>query len=386
MMVPQRPSVSGDVRKKRARSRRFVTGVAGAASLFATVAVACFGTTDEGGFEPVAEAAPADAGALIQGPIAPPAIEDIVQACALLVANTCDHPVGSGVTHPLPIPTQYIPAGFAACVDKLSEELLSPATVTLTTLLTDCAVNATSCARLRSCALRSADEAACAGRGPVDQVGFCDKDGRALACWHGHILAVRDCPSESENCLVLSSDGGPNQPQSQAMCVLGTCAQAGMQPGSAKCGGAGGQSTHVLRCESGKVTAINCEQRGLRCSPNGGPNGEAACATTLPACSAGARRCEGNVAVGCQNGHEVKIDCGRAGKGFSCAGGANAVAVGSCFFTPPSTGACNPNDAPSCDRNGTDLKFCFKGEPRTHNCAAMSKRCVNDRTAGAHCG
>jgi len=369
------------------RGRRFLVGMCGGAGLLATVFVACFGTSDRGGgFEPVAEAAPSDAGAtLIQGAVAAPAFEDIVQACALLVNNTCDHQVaGVPQPHPVPIPSQYIPASFQACVNKLADELLSPSTVTQTTLLTDCAVNASSCARLRTCALRGADEEACKGRGPDGIVGFCDRDGRALACWHGHILGVRDCPSESENCQVMPASGGPNQPQSQAQCVLAPCSAAGMQAGAApKCSSG---NTHVLRCEGGKVTAVNCEQRGLRCFAGVDTNGEAACATTLPVCAAGSHRCEGNVSVGCHNGHEVKIDCARAGKGFSCAGGPGAVAVGSCFFTPPSGSTCNPNDTPTCERNGTDIKFCFKGDPRTHNCGAMSKRCVSDRTSGAHCG
>src|SRR5262249_55016992 len=127
-----------------------------------------------------------------RGLVAAPRVEDVEPMCALL--TSCDR---------LPIPSSLFPADFQGCVNKMTEELASPAAVKFSLTMRECGLRANSCATLRACALRGASPDACKGRGRQGVVGLCDIDGRALSCWHDEVLAVRDCTRGDEQCMVV---------------------------------------------------------------------------------------------------------------------------------------------------------------------------------------
>ncbi|MBV9948518.1 MAG: hypothetical protein JOZ69_16835 [Myxococcales bacterium] len=304
-----------------------------------------------------------------RGQVSAARVEDVEPMCALL--TSCDR---------LPIPASLFPADFQACVNKISEELASPAAVKFSLTMRECGLRADSCASLRACALRGAGEGACRGRGRQGVVGLCDLDGRALTCWHDEVLAVRDCTRGDEQCIVV--DG-------QATCTLGACSAASEDADRPRCSGSG---RHLLRCEKGKLASLDCAAFGLTCVNDA--SGAAGCATSGPPCSGSARRCDGAVAVGCYNGHEVRVDC--AAGGLACAapldapasrgdGGApRAQAVGACVTAPVAgAGGCDPLERARCD--GDTIRYCYEGRPRSYSCAALGfGRCVAG-AAGVRC-
>lgn len=281
-----------------------------------------------------------------RGEVVPPELGDVEHMCALL--TSCDK---------LPIPPSLIPPDFKTCVTTMADEMTSPTAVNFSLMMRECGLQSNSCVSLRACVLRGAKGDVCSGRGKQGVVGFCDVDGRALACWHEQVLAVRDCPRGGEQCLVV--DG-------QATCTLGPC-PAGMQEGDkARCSASG---THTLRCDKGKVLSLDCAAFGLRCTTAG--DGEAACATGGPPCSANAKRCDGSVAVGCVNGHEVRVECASAG--LVCASPDGGAIVGACI-EPPVAAPCDTSVRAKCD--GASIDYCFAGRSRSYFCKALGfSRC-----------
>lgn len=289
--------------------------------------------------------------------VVPPDISAVERMCALL--TSCDR---------LPIPSSLIPDDFGSCVKKMSEEMSSASAVNFSLTIRECGLQSDSCASLRSCALHGASPDACVGRGKQGIISFCDVDGRALTCWHDQTLAVRDCPRGGEQCLVQSG---------QATCSLGSCPTTIVEGDKPRCSGSG---THLLHCEKGKLASLDCAAFGLRCAV--GPDGAAGCATSGPPCGAGSSRCDANAAVGCFNGHEVKVECSAAGLACNQAPGAGA-AVGACVASPLPSGACDPNDRVRCDEGV--IKYCAAGRPRSYSCkSAGFGRCEGSKT-GIHC-
>ncbi len=128
------------------------------------------------------------------------------------------------------------------------------------------------------------------------------------------------------------------------------------------------------------VTKLDCGALGLRCaSEQDGPK----CATQGAACTEGALRCEGGVAIQCWHGHEVRVDCLGAGLACNADAGATGAAVGACRRAAPRENACDPSSAPKCD--GSTLRWCAWGTPRAYLCRSMGLgRCVTDER-GSRC-
>jgi hypothetical protein len=216
--------------------------------------------------------------------------------------------------------------------------------------------------------------AVCAGRGKQAVVGFCDVDGRALACWHEQVLAVRDCPRGGEQCIVV--DG-------QSTCTLGACPAAIAEGDKPRCSASG---RHLLHCEKGKLASLDCGAFGLQCAV--ASDGAAGCATTGAACAPGAKRCDGssgNMAVGCYDGREVKVDCGAAG--LTCASTPGSSPVGACFSpaSPPGD-ACELGDhAEHAKCDGPNVKYCHAGTPRVYPCKALGFNRCESNASGVRC-
>ena len=277
-----------------------------------------------------------------RGEVAAPPLGEVERMCALL--TSCDR---------LPIPPSLYPSDFGACVKKMMGDMSSPSAVNFSLTMRECGLEANSCATLRACALHGASLDSCKGRGQKGVVGFCDVVGRAITCWHDEVLSVRDCTRGSEQCLVV--DG-------EATCTLGPCGASVDGGDAARCSASG---SHLLRCEKGKLASLDCTAFGLRCSKRG--DGAAGCATGGPACSESSKRCDGNVAVGCYNGHEVRVDCDTAG--MSCAATPGMAAVGACAAPVTDKAECDPTDKPRCEGGG--IRYCYGGKERTLPCASV---------------
>jgi hypothetical protein len=289
-----------------------------------------------------------------RGEVLPPDVSDLEHMCALL--ESCDK---------LPVPPSLVPPDFATCVQKMAVEMSAPSAVGFSLMMRECGLESNSCAALRSCALRGASPDACAGRGKQGVVSFCDVDGRSLACWHEQVLAVRDCPRGGEQCVVV---------EGQATCTLGPCPAGVEGSDKARCSASG---RHLLHCEKGKLASLDCAAFGLRCGTSA--DGTAGCSTAGAACAGSSKRCDGNAAFGCYNGHEVKVDCGAAG--MTCASTPGNTPVGACFSpAPPPTDACDLGDRGKCD--GANIKYCYAGKPRSYPCKSLGfGRC--DATGGS---
>jgi hypothetical protein len=288
--------------------------------------------------------------------VVPPSLGDVERMCALL--TSCDK---------LPIPRSLVPDDFASCVKKMSDEMTSATAINFSLTLRECGLQSDSCASLRACAMRGASTESCTGRGEQGFVGFCDDAGRALTCWHDQAVAVRDCPRGGEQCIVV---GG------EATCTLGPCGAVaeGDRP---RCSASG---THLLHCDKGKLASLDCATFGLKCVV--AADGAAGCATSGPACAPGPNRCDGEVSVGCYNGHEVRVDCAAAG--LTCKRSASAgMPVGSCVAPPAPGGTCDPEDKAKCE--DSTIKYCAAGRPRVYSCKAVGfGRCDGSRD-GTRC-
>ena len=312
---------------------------------------------------PPPAAAPVDGGSVStfvahaqHGEVVPPDIDEVEHMCALLTA--CDR---------LPIPPSFIPADFQSCVAKMSSEMTSVSAIDFSLTMRECGLQSNSCAALRSCALHGASAEACSGRGKQNVVGYCDVDGRALECWHEQVLGVRDCSRGGDQCIVAGGN---------ATCTPAPCPADIPDGDPARCSASG---THLLRCAKGKLASLDCAAFGLKCAVGG--DGTSGCATGGAACSGASTRCDGNTAVGCLNGHEVRVECGRAG--LQCRSSPGSVAVGACYSPPPPAGACDPAEKARCD--GATIKYCNAGSPRSYFCKALGfPRCDSSRS-GPRC-
>jgi len=343
---------------------RKALGAACGAGTGIVVALASAGSSAQqaGGAAP-AGAGSADAAAIStyvthaqRGEVEPPDLDELEHMCALL--TSCDK---------LPIPPALIPPDFASCVKSMQEEMTSARAVSFSLLMRECGLEANSCAGLATCALRGASPDVCAGRGKQGVVGLCDVDGRAITCWHEQIFAVRDCPRGHEECLVVGTD---------ARCSLGPCPGDVREGDKPRCSAS---QTHLLHCDKGKLASLDCAAFGLKCST--AADGAAGCATGGPACSGNAKRCEGNTAVGCFNGHEVRVDCAAAGLVCNAGGG---MPVGACVAPPPSTAACDSADKARCD--GASIRYCSSGRARSFFCRSIGFNKCEVAKAGVHCG
>jgi hypothetical protein len=338
----------------RARAAGGAVGVVGAVALGLLVALACAATSEE----PAQGAPPAGSAPLppyvihgLRGEVEPPDIDDIEHMCALL--TSC-----SGIA----IPPSLFPADFGACVKKFSEDLTSPAALLFSLTIRDCGLQSNSCNALKACALHGADPNACSGRGSKGVVNFCDDGDRAIACFQGQTLAVGDCGRGGEQCIV---SGG------QAGCVLAPNCSSMTNADKPQCSASG---THKLSCDKGKLKSFDCGLFGTKCVLDA--SGAPVCAPPTNACTSGAKRCDGTSAVGCFNGHEVRVDCSKANLG--------------CDQSSPSVGLCNcpsgsgsASDAAKCD--GGNIKYNFCGKPRAYNCKALGFKGCDDKGKGVRC-
>jgi hypothetical protein len=289
--------------------------------------------------------------------VVPPDIGDLERMCALL--TSCDR---------LPIPPSLIPDDFTSCVKKMGDELTSARAINFSLTMRECGLKEASCAGLRACAMHGASGDACIGRGKQSVVSVCDVDGRALTCWHDQTLSVRDCPRGGEQCVVV---GG------QATCTLGPCSGGVVEGDKPRCSAS---ATHLVHCEKGKLASLDCAAFGLKCST--AKDGTAGCATSGPPCSEGDRRCDGSVAVGCVNGHEVRVDC--TATGLTCSQSpVTGTPVGACVAAPPANDACDPGDKARCD--DASIKYCYAGKARSYSCkSAGFGRCDSSKN-GLRC-
>ncbi len=289
-------------------------------------------------------------------PVLPADLAAVENMCALL--TSCDR---------LPLPLGQLPKDFVGCTRALYAEFASASAVSFPLTLRDCGLRATSCAELRTCALRGANAGVCAGRGKPAPVEMCDGDGRAITCNNERISLVRDCPRGGEQCVVR---------EGHAACALGSCDK----DAAPTCSRSG---TRVLECKHGKLLSLDCGAFGLRCAlSDAGPR----CATQGAPCTGDSVRCDGATAIACWHHHEVRVDC--AARGLSCGGppdaGASFAPVGACSTAAPTKGACDPAAPATCD--GATVRWCAWGSPREYLCTAVGlSRCIAD-DKGARCG
>jgi hypothetical protein len=250
------------------------------------------------------------------------------------------------------IPPSLFPQDFAACVTRMVADLASPAAVGMSLAIRECALTASSCGELRTCALHGASDDACVGRGKHAVAGVCDVDGRALTCWHDRVFAVRDCPRGGESCRVVDGD---------ATCSLGSCAADAPGADAPHCSASG---THLVRCDKGKLASVNCAALGLECVASADVG--AACATGGPPCTGASTRCEGGVASGCYGGRSVRVDCAAAG--LACGAAPGDTAIGACSLGPAPDPGCDRGGRTHCE--GGTIQYCAFGRPRSFSCKA----------------
>jgi hypothetical protein len=314
---------------------------------------------------PQAEAQAVDAGAVPlfvtraqRGEVVPPELDEVEQMCALITG--CER-------LPMPIPGDF-GTDFAGCVKKLSDDFTKPSGVFYSLLIRECGLEANSCDKLATCALRGASPSACEGKGLRNPVGTCDADGRAVECYQGRILAVRDCPRGDEQCAIARSG--------KSLCSLGPCG-SDWKPGERRCSA---NRERILECQEGKLSSLHCGLFGLKCVPDGDT---VACATNLPSCTGTNVRCDGKYAVGCHRGHEVRVDCSAAGLECNLTPPAGRFPVGACT-TPAATGpTCNPSDPSRCEAGS--VRYCFAGKPRKYLCKTLLRTCDERDPKQVHC-
>lgn len=287
------------------------------------------------------------------GVVVPPALADVEVMCALL--TSC-----GDVAFPIPAPD------VPGCVKAAWDALSSPDTVRMSLGIRDCALRANSCREVRACALAGADANVCNGRGMKSDtpIGFCDLDGRAVSCFRGKPKFVRDCPRAGEQCSVAG--GNP-------ICSLGPC-PADLPEGASQCSGNG---QRVLECIDGRLRSRDCSVLGLTCESRGG---SPACVPSSKKCSGQTHRCDGKAAIGCLDGHEVKILCDAAK--MSCALPNEPNKVGLCAAEESET-KCDPKADAQCV--GNTIEYCINGQKRSFLCKTFGfNRCVMGPT-GPRC-
>ena len=179
---------------------------------------------------------------------------------------------------------------------------------------------------------------------------------------------MRDCPRGGEQCIVVNG---------QATCTLGACG-AIAEGDKPRCSASG---THLLHCEKGKLASLDCATFGLKCSTLA--DGTAGCATGGPACTAGPVHCDGEVAVACYNGHEVRVDCGAAGLACDQSSG-GGLPVGACVVPASPSGVCDPAEKAKCEDGS--IKYCAAGRPRSYACKQVGFNRCDSTKEGVRCG
>lgn len=299
------------------------------------------------------------------GQVLPPSIDDAEAFCAMALACR-DVPV-------------FPPApDFAGCVKSLMEQLSSPAALNASVTIRECGLSSTSCKNLRTCMLKGVDPKICDNFAMTSDspIGKCDVDARAVTCWRGKVLGVRNCGVADELCVVK---GGKAD-----------CALAGPCPANAKddwtCAG-----SRMVKCQDSKFLSIDCKVLNLTCNAFNDSNGKSAvgCAPpTLGTCKAtNSWTCNGKMAMGCVNGKEVKVDCGESG--MTCGDPKNPTdrSVGACEL-PANTDPklqCDPKkfDA-KCE--GANMVYCAAGQIRKYPCKSIgATKCVSDKGTGPRC-
>ena len=74
---------------------------------------------------------------------------------------------------------------FQKCVKTIMAQLSGPDALTASLSIRECGLSATSCTKLRQCALKGAAATACDGVALESDtpIGKCDMDARAITCW-----------------------------------------------------------------------------------------------------------------------------------------------------------------------------------------------------------
>ena len=290
--------------------------------------------------------------------LSPPLLANVETLCGLLIG--CDN-------LPVPVPTR----DFGACVSAVWSELASPDGAKFSLTIRECGLASSTCEEFRACALRGAKTTQCEGKAmtAASPVGSCDVAGRAVRCWRGKVLSVRDCPRGGEQCATMKGD---------ATCILGPCPPT-EAAGKATCSGDGNR---IMSCDGGKLVSINCGAFGLGCEVS--PKGRPRCtATGAPTCKEGSARCEGALHVGCLSGREVRVDCSAAGLACSPQPASDNTSIGVCV-RPPKAKVCTPESLKS-ECRGNSIRYCLGGQEQVTPCANVGlTRCVGGQGA-AHC-
>ncbi len=296
------------------------------------------------------------------GSVLPPSIEDAEAFCALVLA--CRD-----------VPMFPPAADFQACVHALMEQLSSPGALNTSVSIRECGLSATSCKTLRSCALKGAAATICDNVALESDkpIGKCDLDARAITCWRGKVLGVRNCGIADELCVVKEGKA--------------ECALPGVCPPNVKaewsCSG-----TRMVKCQDGKFVSIDCKVLNLACvsakDDKGTPVVGCAPANT-PSCKDTKIKCEAGNAVGCVYGKEVKVACSESG--MTCADPSKPPTdrtVGVCE-APAGTKGCDPKKfEPKC--SGAAIEYCANGTLRSYPCKSIgASKCVADKTTGPRC-
>ncbi|GAC1542648.1 MAG: hypothetical protein NVS3B10_31260 [Polyangiales bacterium] len=297
-----------------------------------------------------------------QGAVLPPSVEDAEAFCALALA--C---LDIAMFPPAP--------DFQGCVNGLMNQLTSPEALNTSLTIRECGLRATSCKTLRTCALKSADPTICkdVAMDTKSPVGKCDMDGRAVQCWRGKVLGVRNCTLANELCV---AKGG------QAECALAGACPAGVKD-TWSCAG-----TRMVRCQDNKFLSIDCSVLNLSCVNGPGADGKptVGCApTSTKSCTKSELTCSGKDAVGCVYGKEVSVACGEQGMKCSDPGKpSNEMTVGVCEL-PAVDKPCDPKTFKATCK-GSAVEYCSHGSLRAFQCKGIgATKCVTDKSSGPRC-
>ncbi len=299
------------------------------------------------------------------GSVLPPSIDDAEAFCALVLA--CRD-----------VPMFPPAADFTNCVKNLMDSLSVPSATNSSLAIRECGLSATSCKQLRACALKGADAKMCEGVAMTSDtpIGKCDIDARAVTCWKGKVLGVRNCGLADELCVVKNG---------KADCALASACPANLKD-EWSCAG-----TRMVKCQDGKFVSIDCKVLNLTCNPYTDDKGAKVVGCAPPvgaACKGDKYTCNGNTAVGCSNGKEVKVTCGASG--MTCADPAKTDdrTVGACELPAPADPkkVCDPKKfASKC--TGSNIEYCVGGTIRSYPCKSIgASKCVDEKGTGPRCG
>lgn len=289
-----------------------------------------------------------------KGEVVPPSPDDIDFMCALLLGCP-DVPINLGLTD------------HGDCVRNLWREMSKPEAIKFSITMRECGLQSNSCSELKTCAMRGAASNVCDGRGQGKVVGFCDADGRAVKCKDSKLVEVRNCPSVGEQCQARNGT---------ATCTLGKC-PADIPDGSSQCSKNGQK---ILSCDNNVLVSFDCNAFGLSCVTY---NGAPACASASTTACTSSDKCTGDTYVGCVTGHEVKVDCAKAGMKCQTPAGANNIGV--CDASSLTGTACDPATFKSQCIGGNSVQYCVGGHQRTYFCKGSGFSKCQGGPGAAHC-